>query len=64
MTKNKPIIITDPFPRTMDILFSKENLKFLKNNFNLIKAPKINKKKFYKKKFTKRSLYYWSTRFT
>ena len=49
MTKNKPIIITDPFPRTMDILFSKENLKFLKNNFNLIKAPKINKKKFYKK---------------
>ncbi len=49
MTKNKPIIITDPFPRTMDILFSRKNLKFLKNNFNLIKAPKINKKKFYKK---------------
>ena len=49
MTKNKPIIITDPFPRTMDILFSRKNLKYLKNNFNLIKAPKINKNKFYKK---------------
>jgi len=45
MTKNKPIIITDPYPRTMDILFSKENLKYLKKNFTLIKAPKVNKKK-------------------
>ena len=25
MTSNKPIIITDPYTRTMDILFSKEN---------------------------------------
>jgi len=49
MTKNKPIILVDPFPRTMDILFSKENLKFLKNNFTLLKAPKNNKKNFYKK---------------
>ena len=48
MTKNKPIIITDPYPRTMDILFSKENLKYLKKNFTLIKAPKVNKKTFYK----------------
>ena len=48
MTRNKPIIITDPYPRTMDILFSKDNLKFLKKNFTLIKAPKVNKKKFYK----------------
>ncbi len=48
MASNKPIIITDPFPRTMDILFSNDNLKYLKKNFNLIKAPKVNKKKFYK----------------
>ena len=48
MTRNKPIIITDPYPRTMDILFSKDNLKFLNKNFTLIKAPKVNKKKFYK----------------
>ena len=33
MKKNKPIILVDPFPRTMDILFSKENLKYLNNNF-------------------------------
>ena len=49
MTSNKPIIITDPYPRTMDILFSKENLKYLKKNFTLIKAPKVNKKNFIKK---------------
>ena len=30
MRKNKPIILIDPFPRTMDILFSKENLKYQK----------------------------------
>jgi hypothetical protein len=53
MTSNKPIIITDPYPRTMDILFSKENLKYLKKNFTLIKAPKVNKKKFYKENLSK-----------
>ena len=47
MNKNKPIIILDPYPRTIDILFSKENLKFLKKNFTLLKAPKNNKKNFY-----------------
>ena len=47
MDKNKPVILLDPYPRTMDILFSKVNLKFLKNNFTLLKAPKSNKKNFY-----------------
>ena len=47
MNKNKPVILLDPYPRTMDILFSKVNLKFLKNNFTLLKAPKSNKKNFY-----------------
>ena len=50
MKKNKPIILVDPFPRTMDILFSKENLKYLNNNFKLLNAPKKNKINFYKKK--------------
>ncbi len=49
MIKNKPIIILDPYPRTMEILFSKENLKFLKNHFTLLSAPKRSKKKFYEK---------------
>ena len=44
MNNNKPVILLDPYPRTMDILFSKVNLKFLKNNFTLLKAPKNNKK--------------------
>jgi phosphoglycerate dehydrogenase-like enzyme len=47
MTKNKPTILLDPYPRTMDILFSELNLKSLKNNFNLLSAPKNNKKNFY-----------------
>ena len=49
MKKNKPIILVDPFPRTMDILFSKENLKYLNTNFKLLNAPKKNKINFYKK---------------
>ncbi len=49
MKKNKPAILIDPYPRTMDILFSKVNFKFLKNNFTLLTAPKNNKKNFYKK---------------
>ncbi|MDC0060601.1 hypothetical protein OAJ19_02670 [Pelagibacteraceae bacterium] len=47
MNKNKPVILLDPYPRTMDILFSKVNLQFLKNNFTLLKAPKSNKNNFY-----------------
>ena len=38
MSQNKPIILLDPYPRTMDLLFSKENLKYLKKNFKLITA--------------------------
>ena len=49
MKKNKPIILIDPFPRTMDILFSKENFKYLNTNFKLLNAPKKNKITFYKK---------------
>ena len=47
MNQNKPIILLDPYPRTMDLLFSKENLKYLKNNFKLITAPNKNKNNFY-----------------
>ena len=46
MSQNKPIILLDPYPRTMDLLFSKENLKYLKNNFKLITAPNKNKNNF------------------
>ena len=49
MKKNRPIIITDPFPRTMELIFTKTQLKYLSNNFTIIKAPIKNKGKFYKK---------------
>ena len=49
MKKNKPILITDPFPRTMELIFSKFQLKYLSNNFTIVKAPTKNKDKFYKK---------------
>ena len=49
MKKNKPIILTDPFPRTLNLIFTNYNLQFLQSNFKLIAAPKRqkNKKKFY-----------------
>ena len=34
MTK-KPIIICDPYPRTLDLIFSKEKFSKLKKNFKL-----------------------------
>ena len=42
MQKKKPIILIDPYPRTMDLLFSKKNFEYLKKNFTLITAPKKN----------------------
>ena len=42
-------ILIDPFPREMELIFTKEKLRLLKKNFNLINAPKKNKLKFYEK---------------
>ena len=53
MSQNKPIILLDPYPRTMDLLFSKKNLKYLKKNFKLITAPNKNKNNFYEKNLLK-----------
>ena len=50
--KKKPIIICDPYPRTLDLIFSKEKFSKLKKNFKLIMAPTYDKKTkiiFYKK---------------
>ena len=48
----KPIIITDPYPRSLKLIFYNKTLKKLKNKFLLIK-PKYNKDKFYKKNIHK-----------
>ena len=43
----KPIVISDPYPRTLDLIFSKTKLKELKTKYKIIVAPKKNKKIFY-----------------
>ncbi len=45
----KTIVILDPFPRKLDLIFSKEKLKILESKYRTITAPKKNKKKFYEK---------------
>ena len=47
----KSIVILDPFPRTLDLMFSKEKLKILKSKYQTITAPKKIKKIFIKKTF-------------
>ncbi len=49
----KHIVISDPFPRTLNLIFSKKKLKELKSKYNLINAPKFNKKNFYAKNIHK-----------
>ncbi len=46
-------IIVDPFPRQMDLIFSKDKLVYLKKNFKLINAPIKNKKNFYENNISK-----------
>ena len=43
----KLIVISDPYPRTLDLIFTKEKLKELKSKYKVITSPKNNKKKFY-----------------
>ena len=45
----KHIASLDPFPRTLKLIFSKYKFKTLTSNYNLIYAPKKNKKNFYDK---------------
>ena len=44
----KDIAIVDPYPRTMDLIFTKSKFKDLKKKFKLIYAPNKNKQNFYK----------------
>ena len=46
----KHIVILDPFPRTLKLIFSKDKFKKLKLSYKLIYAPKMHKKNFYEKK--------------
>lgn len=51
----KLIVISDPFPRTLDLIFTKKKLKELKTKYTLIVAPSKNKKNFYEKNIHKAS---------
>ena len=43
----KSIVISDPYPRTLDLIFTKKKLKELKSKYKIINAPQKNKKNFY-----------------
>ena len=45
----KPTILVDPFPRTMELIFTKDKLNYLKSNFKLIKRYKQSEESFYNK---------------
>ena len=49
----KLIVISDPYPRTLDLIFTKKKLKELKSRYKVITAPKTNKAEFYKKNIYK-----------
>mgnify|MGYP003685757507 FL=1 len=44
----KLLVISDPAPRSLDLIFTKKKLKELKLKYNLLVAPQKNKDKFYK----------------
>ena len=49
----KPIVISDPFPRTLDLIFTKKKLKELKTKYKVLIAPNKNKRQFYENNIEK-----------
>ena len=45
----KLIVISDPFPRTLDLIFTKKKLRELKTKYKVLTVPKNNSHKFYEK---------------
>ena len=45
----KLIVISDPFPRTLDLIFTKKKLRELKTKYKVLTVPKNNPYKFYEK---------------
>mgnify|MGYP001359990309 CR=1 FL=1 len=45
----KLIVISDPFPRTLDLIFTKKKLRELKTKYKVLTVPKNNSYKFYEK---------------
>ena len=51
----KLITIVDPFPRSLELIFSKDKFKILKSKYELLYAPKNKKNFFYEKNIHKAS---------
>ena len=51
----KHIAIVDPFPRTLELIFSKDKFRILKSKYQLLYAPKNKKNFFYEKNIHKAS---------
>ena len=49
----KLIVISDPFPRTLDLIFTKKKLRELKTKYKVLTVPKNNSYKFYEKNIHK-----------
>ncbi len=49
----KPVIISDPYPRSLSLIFTKQKLQMLKRSFVIITAPEKNKRSFYEKNILK-----------
>ena len=51
----KHIATVDPFPRTLELIFSKDKFRILKSKYQLLYAPKNKKNFFYEKNIHKAS---------
>ena len=49
----KPVIISDPYPRSLSLIFTKQKLQMLKRSFVIITPPEKNKRSFYEKNISK-----------
>ena len=50
---SKLIVLSDPFPRTLELIFNKKKIKELKSKYNVLTVPLKNQKKFYEKNIHK-----------
>jgi len=50
---SKLIVLSDPFPRTLELIFNKKKIKELKSKYKVLTVPLKNQKKFYEKNIHK-----------
>ena len=49
----KPLVISDPYPRTLKLIFHKEKFELFKRKFKIVSSPTNNKQDFYEKNISK-----------